>query len=80
MLGTQSAPCGLNRRQGSRGISLAELRSQLASPSSFEDGHRQRLLDLSQRLARVRALGNKYARLELSHFVTSAMDRDAAAV
>lgn len=80
MLGTQNVPVGLTRRQGSRGIDLAELRSQLASPSSFEDGHRQRLLELSQRLARVQALGNEYARLELSHFVTAAMDRGVAIV
>ena len=78
MLISQIAPSGLDRRQGSPGISLAELRCELASPSNVEDGHRQRLLELARRLNRTRALGNDYARLELSHYVATAMDRGAA--
>ncbi len=72
---SHSAQSGMTRRQGSRRVSLAELRSQLERPSKIQDGHQQRLLELAQRLTRVQALGNDYARLELSEHVTHAMDR-----
>ena len=45
---------------------MAELRSQLATPSRISDGNRQRLLDLAQRLAAVQALGDEYGRVEFS--------------
>ena len=80
MLVSQYVPSGLSRRHGGRRPSLAELRRRLAVPSNFEDGHQQRLEELVQRLDRVRAIGNEYARLELSEFVTSAMDRSVVAV
>ena len=77
---SRSAQSKLTRQQGSESVSLAELRRRLSSPSNLQDGHRQRLLDLARRLARVQAQGDEYARLELSEFVTSAMDRNAVAV
>lgn len=80
MLDSQKAQGGLNRRHGRRPVSLAELRSRLAGPLGFEGDHQQRLHELSQRLARVQALGIEYARLELSEFAATAMDRGAVAV
>jgi hypothetical protein len=47
-------------------MSIAELRRRLADPPSIADGRRQRLADLSARLARVQALGDEYARVEFS--------------
>ena len=50
--------------------SLAEIRAELerreVAPSTCDDGLRQRLLVLSQRLARVGAMGNEYAQVVLS--------------
>ena len=63
---------------GCRTTSLAELRNQLGRPSSLTDGHRQRLLGLVQKLARVQALGDEYSRVDFSHYVTEA--RELAAV
>ena len=65
---------GLLRRQGRRKATLAELRHRLANPSSLEDGHRQRLRELTDRLARVQAMGDQYARVAPSEFVRSAME------
>jgi len=59
-------------RQGRLPTDFAELRRLLASPSRLTDGHRQRLLDLARRVARVQALGGEYRRVSLS-------DRAAAA-
>jgi hypothetical protein len=73
----ESAP---QRRQGGRRTGIAELRRQLASPSVLTEGHRQRLLELAKRLARVQALGDEYARVELSSYVAAALGRPAAAV
>ena len=75
--GNQDRP---DRRHGGRRVSLAELRYRLERPSDLENGHQQRLLDLAQRLGQVRAVGGQYARLELSGFVMSAMDRGSVAV
>ncbi len=80
MLIPQTAPCGSRARQGSRGVSLDELRGRLAEPSALTDGHRQRLLELAHRVARVQALGDEYAGIGLSSYVTAAMDRRAAMV
>lgn len=80
MLVSQYVPSGLSRRHGGRRPNLAELRRRLADPSNVEDGHQQRLEELVRRLDRVRAIGNEYAQLELSEFVTSAMDRSVVAV
>ena len=80
MLASQATQGGLQAGHGGPAISLAELRRHLASPSTLADGHRQRLLELERRLGRVRALGSEYARLGLSQFVTSAMDRGVVTV
>jgi hypothetical protein len=80
MLVSQSAHGGMNRRQGRRGVSLAELRRQLATPSGLGAAHRQRLIDLRRRLERVQAAGGEYARVSISDFVVAATDCRAAAV
>ncbi|MCL2700214.1 MAG: hypothetical protein FWE88_00815 [Phycisphaerae bacterium] len=62
-------------------IALSELRSQLANGSSPGDGHRQRLLDLAQRLARIQALGDEYAGITLSPMAAGVVEQaEAAAV
>ncbi len=66
-------------RHGSGPASLAELRRQLTKPSELDDGLRQRLLDLARRLARVRALGNEYARVDLSEHAAAALRGDLPA-
>jgi len=66
MLIPQKAQCRSSGRQGSRPVGLKELRSQLQRPSAMNDEHRQRLLECVRRLARVRALGDEYARVGLS--------------
>lgn len=79
MLISQTAQCDSDNRHGGRGLSFAELRVQLGEPSTLCDGHRQRLLELLQRLARVQALGDEYARVELSPFARAALiEADAA--
>ena len=67
-----------DRRQGSRGPGFAELRRHVAAPSKVDDGHRQRLLELARRLARVQSLGDEYSRVELSEYVTAALRTSAA--
>ena len=57
--------------------SFAELRSQLARPSAIPDRSRQRLLDLSRRLAAVQALGGDFARVEFSKFASVAVRQHA---
>ena len=66
MLVPQQAQRETGRWQGSPRISFAQLRRQLANPSDIPDRHRQRLLDLAKRLARVKALGDEYSGLEMS--------------
>jgi len=61
-------------------MELAELRRQLAASSFINDAARQRLLELTQRLARVRALGGEYTRLGLSEAAASAMLSEPVAV
>lgn len=53
---------------GSPRTDLAELRRRLAAPSMMDDGDRQRLVDLVRRLARVRALGGEYLRVDISEY------------
>jgi len=52
---------------------FAELRRHLAHPSSIGDTDRQRLMDLARRLARVRAMGDEYLRVDLSEYAASAL-------
>ncbi len=73
MLIPQQARSETHGRYGDLDVSFAELRRQLAKPSMIGNRHRQRLLDLAQRLARVRALGDEYARVELSEFASAAL-------
>lgn len=54
------------RGQGRPRVSIAELRRQLSSPQAASSGHRQRLLELANRLARIRLLGNELNRVDLS--------------
>lgn len=69
------------RWQGGRRTDFAELRRRLAQPSRLDPGHRQRLLELTQRLARVRDLGGSdFDRVECSGYVQAVMDPMAAAV
>jgi hypothetical protein len=75
MLVPQQAQSQSQARQGCRPASVGELRRQLASPSSMDDGNRQRLLELKRRLARVQALGDEFARVSLSPMAEAAMDR-----
>lgn len=52
--------------QGRPAAGLAELRQALTDPSKLTDGVRQRLLELTERLSRVQALGGEYVRVGLS--------------
>ncbi len=79
MLIPQRRQCEANQRQGGRVVSLAELRRHLSDPSSIDGGHRQRLLELARRLARVQALGDEYARVQVSQYVESALASSAIA-
>jgi len=80
MLIPQTAPSEPHRGQGCPPVSFAELRRQLARPNAMSVGHRQRLLDFVHRLARVRALGDEYARVDLSEHAAAAMMQNAAVV
>ena len=73
MLISQTVQCELRGRQGRPQATFAELRRELASPSTFSDGQRRRLLELAGRLARVQALGDGYARVSLSPHARSAI-------
>jgi len=68
-----------NGRHGGRTVSLAELRRHLSDPTPLCDRDRQRLLELARRLRRVRALGDEYARVELSPDAQAAMNLAQAA-
>jgi len=72
MLITQEAKSG-RPRQGSPGISLSQLREQLACPENLTDDSRQRLLELDRRLKRLNALGNEHFRVSFSESAASAL-------
>jgi len=57
---------------------IAELRRGLNRPSQLTDGHRQRLLELAQRVARIQALGGEYCRVSLSEHAAVALEGAAA--
>ena len=67
----------LRRPHGGGPVELAELRRDLARPSRLDDGRRQRLLDLAQRVTRVQALGAEYSRVSLSEHVRSVIGNSA---
>ncbi len=73
MLISQEVKCQLPKPNGCGRGNLAELRGQLADPSTLSDGNRQRLLELARRLARVRRLGDEYVRVELSEHSREAL-------
>ena len=60
-------------RQGGRTVTLSELRKSLSEPRKLTDWHRQRLLELVQRLDRVRALGDGFAGIQLSDDAAAAV-------
>lgn len=66
MLIPRQAKRQTGRWQGSPRVSLSGVRRHLVNPSELPDGHRQRLLELAQRLSRARALGDEYLRVEFS--------------
>jgi len=76
MLIPQMAQREPRTRQGSPRVSFAELRRNLTRPSSVCGGHRQRLLELAQRLSRVQGLGDEYARVDLSDSVWASIRGD----
>jgi hypothetical protein len=65
MLTPQLALCELAAGQGSPASNIAERRAQLAEPVPGSISP-QRLKALAGRLARVRALGGEYARVDFS--------------
>lgn len=73
MLIPQQAQGGSLRTQGGDRCELAELRRQLADPSTLSDGNRRRLLELARRVARVQALGDEFRRVGLSEMAVAAM-------
>ena len=73
MLTSQEAQGGACRPKGFGQPSLAELRRHLANPSSLNDGHRQRLLELASRVASVQALGGEFVRVSLSEQAKAAL-------
>jgi len=66
------------KRQGCCSGDLAELRQQLASPLDLSNAQRQRLVELTRRLARVRGVGGEYGRVDLSESVMSVLMDDHA--
>ncbi len=80
MLVSQQTQSGSDVRHGSLRAVLAELKRQSADPSSIDDGLRQRLLVLTQRLARVRSLGSEYARVSLSGHAQRILGAEASTV
>ena len=58
--------CESECEQGCSATDFAQLRRQLGEPASIEQRDRQRLVKLAQRLARVRAMGDEYLRVDFS--------------
>jgi len=75
MLIPQAAQSELLSRHGRRTTTLDELRQSLSKPSRLARRQRQRLLELVQRLDRVRALGGEYAGVTLSDAAATAAGR-----
>jgi hypothetical protein len=66
MLIGQSAQSEVDPRQGSRATILDELQADREAPRVPAGIHQQCLLNLADRLARVQALGDEYARVGFS--------------
>lgn len=73
MLVSQQARSKTARSQGRPAARLAELRDQLGASSGALDDNRQRLHELAQRVSAVQALGDEYARVELSEYAAAAL-------
>ena len=65
--------------QGCSATDFAQLRRQLDDPASLDRRGRQRLVDLARRLARIRALGDEYLRVNLSEYAISSVMETAEA-
>ena len=77
MLVSQRPTSGSDDRQGCHRAVLSELQRGGAALHS-EEGLRQRLLVLAERLARVQGLGNEYARVDFSRHVQDILTRASA--
>lgn len=64
--------------QGCHAAVFAELQVKAVSPRIPDGNHRQRLLELSARLARVQALGDEYARVDFSPQAAQQLERETA--
>ena len=80
MLISQEAKRERTGGQGCRQTDFVEVRQRLERPSELDDGHRQRLLDMATRVARVQALGGAYRRVSLSAHAMAAIDHNAALI
>ena len=80
MLVSQRSVSGPGEGQGCLRSVRAELARRGAESVGGPDGLRQRLLALSRRLARVRALGNEYARVAFSAEVKALLGERPPAV
>ncbi|MHC4295176.1 MAG: hypothetical protein ACYSTL_06285 [Planctomycetota bacterium] len=78
MLTSQDARGDSSGPQGCSPPTFTNLRQQLESPSQLDEEYRQRLLDLTERLVRVQALGGEYHRVSLSPYAATAINQDAA--
>ena len=73
MLITQKVKSG-RPGQGSPGVSLSQLRQELACPENLTDGSRQRLLELDRRLTRLETLSVEHLRVGFSQAAVSALE------
>jgi hypothetical protein len=78
MLISQNPGESANEHGGSA-ADFAKLRRQLGDPASLDVWGRQRLMELARRLARVRAMGDEYLRVDLSEYATSLVMQAAEA-
>ena len=77
---SQSVGCEVSSGHGGPRPSLAEMRRRLARPSRLDQGHRQRLLELTQRVVRIRDLGGAFGRVECSGYVSAALNETKVAI
>ncbi|MBN1943165.1 MAG: hypothetical protein JW849_07710 [Phycisphaerae bacterium] len=59
--------------QGGSAVDFAHLRRRLSDPALISRRDRQRLMELAQRVARVRAMGDEYLRVNVSDYVFGAL-------
>ncbi len=80
MLVSQRQVSGSCKEQGCFRTALTELQHHSTAPSKCDDGLRQRLLVLAQRLERVQSLGNEYARVNFSEHAEAVLAEEVPAV